>query len=376
MTGLIALTGATGFVGAAVLRALLKEGRRVRALSRREGALAPHERLEIVLGDLSSDTALERLLAGTSAVVHVAGLVKAPDRRSFEAVNVEGTRRLVEAAAKQEPVPRFIYLSSLAAREPGLSAYAASKHGGELAVAENPALSDWQILRPPAVYGPGDRATRSLFQQFARGRCPVPGRGQGRFSLIYVEDLADAVVALLRHRIPPGLYELHDGRPGGYDWSDMAAIAARAVGRPVRPVRLSAPVMTSTGSRLSGPNRVLQMQWSGIRRTTGSDRGVPCPRGVRFGGGDIVRSLRGIMAGDLDEVCAEIITLLEPFNKTGIEIKPGTDLAADLEMDSVAAMNLVMEVEDKFDIDIPINLLSDVTCPKDLAQLVEQQLNR
>lgn len=82
------------------------------------------------------------------------------------------------------------------------------------------------------------------------------------------------------------------------------------------------------------------------------------------------------MAGDLDEVCAEIITLLEPFNKTGIEIKPETDLAAGLEMDSVAAMNLVMEVEDKFDIDIPINLLSDVTCPKDLAQLVEQQLNR
>ena len=248
MTELIALTGATGFVGTAVLRALLKEGRRVRALSRREGALAPHERLEIVLGDLSSDTALERLLAGTSAVVHVAGLVKAPDRRSFEAVNVEGTRRLVETAAKQEPVPRFIYLSSLAAREPGLSAYAASKRGGELVVQENPALSDWQILRPPAVYGPGDRATRSLFWQFARGRCPVPGRGQGRFSLIYVEDLADAVVALLRHRIPPGLYELHDGRPGGYDWSDMAAIAARAVGRPVRPVRLPAPVMTAIAS--------------------------------------------------------------------------------------------------------------------------------
>jgi acyl carrier protein len=80
------------------------------------------------------------------------------------------------------------------------------------------------------------------------------------------------------------------------------------------------------------------------------------------------------MAGDLDEVCTEIITLLEPFNKAGIEIKAETDLAADLEMDSVAAMNLVMEVEDKFDIDIPINLLSDVTCPKDLAVLVAQQL--
>ena len=128
MTGLIALTGATGFVGGAVLRALLSEGFCVRALSRREGRLAAHEHLDVVRGDLGSDEALERLLAGTSAVVHIAGLVKARDRSAFEEVNAEGTRRLVEAAAKQDRVPRFIYLSSLAAREPGLSAYAASKH--------------------------------------------------------------------------------------------------------------------------------------------------------------------------------------------------------------------------------------------------------
>jgi nucleoside-diphosphate-sugar epimerase len=263
MSGLIALTGATGFVGGAVLRALLDEGYRVRALCRGEGRLAAREGLEVVSGDLSSESALERLLDGASVVVHVAGLVKARDRQTFEAVNVEGTRRLVQAATRQDPVPRFIYLSSLAAREPELSDYAASKRGGELVVAQEPALSDWQILRPPAVYGPGDQATRDLFRHFARGRCPVPGRGRGRFSLIYVEDLAGAVVALLRRSIPPGQYELHDGRPGGYGWDDMAAIATRAVGRPVRPIRLSAPVMTTLASviallsRLAGRTAML-----------------------------------------------------------------------------------------------------------------------
>ena len=81
------------------------------------------------------------------------------------------------------------------------------------------------------------------------------------------------------------------------------------------------------------------------------------------------------MTGDVTKVCSQIVELLEPFNKAQIEIGEDTDLAADLEMDSVAAMNLVMEIEDKFDIDIPINLLSEVTCPRDLANLVVQRLN-
>ena len=66
--------------------------------------------------------------------------------------------------------------------------------------------------------------------------------------------------------------------------------------------------------------------------------------------------------------------LLEPYNKTGIVLTPRTDLAAELEIDSVAQMDLVMEIEDKFDIDIPINLLENVSCPGDLASVVENQL--
>jgi acyl carrier protein len=81
------------------------------------------------------------------------------------------------------------------------------------------------------------------------------------------------------------------------------------------------------------------------------------------------------MSGDVNHVCERILELLAPFNKANAELTENTDLAGDLDMDSVAAMNLVMEVEDSFDIDIPINLLSEVRSPKDLAELVVQQLN-
>ena len=81
------------------------------------------------------------------------------------------------------------------------------------------------------------------------------------------------------------------------------------------------------------------------------------------------------MSEDVNHVCERILELLAPFNKANVELTGNTDLAGDLDMDSVAAMNLVMEVEDSFDIDIPINLLSEVRSPKDLAELVVQQLN-
>ena len=81
------------------------------------------------------------------------------------------------------------------------------------------------------------------------------------------------------------------------------------------------------------------------------------------------------MSEDVNHVCDRILELLAPFNKANVKLTGNTDLAGDLDMDSVAAMNLVMEIEDRFDIDIPINLLSDVTCPRDLADLVVAQLN-
>ena len=80
------------------------------------------------------------------------------------------------------------------------------------------------------------------------------------------------------------------------------------------------------------------------------------------------------MTANAEQICSEICRLLQPYNKANVTLTGTTDLTADLEMDSVAAMNLVMEIEDSYEIDIPINLLSDVTCPDDLTKLVIQQL--
>ena len=131
MASLIALTGGTGFVGGAVLRALLDRGMRVRALSRREGAIPNDRGIEIFQGDLAGESGFEGFLEGADAVVHIAGLIKARSREEFDRVNVEGTRRLMEAAMRRKRPPRFLYMSSLAAREPHVSDYAASKRAGE-----------------------------------------------------------------------------------------------------------------------------------------------------------------------------------------------------------------------------------------------------
>lgn len=76
-----------------------------------------------------------------------------------------------------------------------------------------------------------------------------------------------------------------------------------------------------------------------------------------------------------ETVFNEVRTLLEPYNPNGVDIGMETDLAAELNVDSVAAMTLIMEIEDKFDLDIPINLLPDVNCPRDLVEAVLSQAN-
>lgn len=237
--GCVALTGATGFVGGHLLRRLLAEGWQVRALARRPEALADAPGLTPVPGSLESDDALAALVEGCDAVVHCAGLVAARSAAEFRRANAQGTARLAAAAAAASGGTsggprRFLLMSSLAAREPQLSPYAASKRQAEAALERNGRALHWQALRPPVVYGPGDRATLPLFRQFAQGRVLRPA-GDGRFSMLYVEDLAAAVVALLNQDAPQGaILELDDGRPGGYGWPEVLATAGAQAGRRVR----------------------------------------------------------------------------------------------------------------------------------------------
>ena len=226
-----ALTGATGFVGGRTLAAALAKGHHVRALTRRPQAR--REGVDWVPGDLSDVPALRRLCEGADAVIHIAGVVNAPDAAGFREGNAEGTRRMVETAATAG-VSRFVQVSSLSAREPGLSLYGGSKAQADAHVMASD--RDWVILRPPAVYGPGDMEMLDIYRAAARGIGVAPG--EGRFSVIYVDDLAAALVALAESdRGGRQIFEI--AGPGApLSHQDMAALAGRALGRDVKTVRL------------------------------------------------------------------------------------------------------------------------------------------
>ncbi|PCD03932.1 epimerase [Sphingomonas spermidinifaciens] len=228
---LLAITGGTGFVGKRLIDRALAAGHRIRALTRR--TQAAREGVDWVSGALDTPEALAALLAGVDAVIHVAGVVNARDKAGFVAGNVTGTEAVV-AAAKAAGTPRFVHVSSLSAREPELSTYGWSKAEGEAAVLA--ALPDAAVVRPPAIYGPGDHEMLELFRLAARGVVPLPP--PGRFSTIHVDDLADLLLALASSDAA-GLFEVDDEAPMGWSHVDFARALGRAVGR--RVLTLSTP---------------------------------------------------------------------------------------------------------------------------------------
>ncbi len=224
---LLAITGATGFVGSAVLNAALAGGHRVRALARREQA--GRVGVEWVRGDLGDRAALAELVAGADAVIHVAGLTNTPDPAQFDVANVTGTANVM-AAMEAAGVRRLVFVSSLSARQPGLSVYGASKAKAE-ALVEASRL-DWTTVRPPGVYGPRDVDYLEMFRTARWGFVPLPPSGAS--SIIHADDLAQLLVVLAAGNAAPTkkkVYEPDDGREGGWSHKELAAAIGRAVGR-------------------------------------------------------------------------------------------------------------------------------------------------
>jgi nucleoside-diphosphate-sugar epimerase len=224
MPDTIAITGATGFVGAAVARRLTAAGHRLQALFRPASGHRQPSDLSVrwIAGDLNHADSLQQLVSDADAIVHCAGAVRGATREDFNRVNADGLEHLLRATLDQPRIPRFLLISSLSAREPAISHYAASKRQGETLLARKSAQLPWTIYRPCAVYGPGDQEMLPIFKWMARGIAPVLGSGNSRFSLIFVEDLANAVADWLEHDgCRSRTYELHDGHPGGYSWHDI-----------------------------------------------------------------------------------------------------------------------------------------------------------
>ncbi len=230
---MLAVTGATGFVGQALLDRAHAAGIAVRALARREQPARPG--IEWVRGDLDDKAALAALVAGAEAVIHVAGVVN--DAAEFERGNVMGTMSVIEAALGAG-VQRFIHVSSLSAREPDLSAYGASKARAEKLVKASGL--DWTIVRPPGIYGPRDVDYFEMFRLARWGVMPVPPR-EGRASIIHVDDLARLLLALVPggEEVSHRVFEPDDGHKHGWSHYELARAIGWAMGRRPWVVHLS-----------------------------------------------------------------------------------------------------------------------------------------
>lgn len=274
----VLVTGASGFLGGHVVEVLRARGHAVRVLVRATSAVEHlAEGMERVVGSLEDEASLAQAVEGVDAIVHAAGLTKARSEDEFRRVNVEGTRRVVDAARPHAGrLRRFVLVSSAAAgsptttpapRDPAtpdrpVTRYGKSKLEGEQAALAAAGALPLVILRPPALYGPRDRETLPLYRGARWGLRFVMRGGVTHASMLHGRDCAAAIADLVERDCPPGrVYPVDDG--------EVHAVAdvIRAIAREVRPTTLEIPVplavlraLASAAelvARLGGPTTVL-----------------------------------------------------------------------------------------------------------------------
>ena len=218
-------------MGGVIARHLKAQGYQLRLLARSPDRVPQSLNAEVVGGSLADPLALDALLSGVDAVVHCAGLTRAARLSDFAQVNAAGTQRLAQRA-RAAGNPPFLLISSLAAREPQVSAYAHSKRQAEEVLAAMPDLH-WAAFRPPAVYGPGAADVVGMLRWMNRGLAFCPGSPQARFSVVHADDIATAVGAWLANTGISGIFDIDDQQAGGYSWVEFVAVAQRVLGRSV-----------------------------------------------------------------------------------------------------------------------------------------------
>ena len=228
---LIAVTGATGFVGRHVATLLARRGHTVRALvrDRVRGRVLQQLGVELVSGDLADAAALEMLTRGAGAVVHLVGIIVEAGGATFQAVHVDDTGRLL-AAARHAGVGRFVHMSAIGARdEPRATPYHRTKWRAEELVRAS-GLSH-AILRPSIISGPESAPIRTL-ARLHRWSPVVPVFGDGRFPTqpVWVEDVAHAFALAVERSALAGAFEL--GGPTELTYEEFLLAIGRAVGRP------------------------------------------------------------------------------------------------------------------------------------------------
>lgn len=238
----VAVTGGTGFIGAALIDQLISEGFEVRALARNAKRVRRGGEIEIVEGSLENEAALARLAKGADAFLHLAGETHAPSEQDYARINVAGAGRAAAAAAKAGA--RFVHASSLSARKPETSPYARSKFDSEKAVADASAGNAFLALRLPAIYGPGDLVTLPYFKLLKSGFAFEPATDRpARASLLFVEDAASAFIAAAMRGEPGNVYEVEDDVAEGRPWSEIGKTLAVVFGNNAMALRIPKPAV-------------------------------------------------------------------------------------------------------------------------------------
>ena len=203
------------------------------------------EQVSVSLTDVNK---LAEIVAESSAVIYCAGSVRGRKPADFAPANILGVKAMLEALEQLADAPPMLLLSSLAASRPDLSDYARSKYEGEQLLQQKPSVP-WTILRPPAVYGPGDREMLPVLKMARRGLLIQTGPVDQRLSLLHVNDLAHAVLGWLSksHECLQKTYAIDDGRPGGYDWPAIGAAVSDGKYRSLKIPRL----MLDTAARIN-----------------------------------------------------------------------------------------------------------------------------
>jgi nucleoside-diphosphate-sugar epimerase len=225
----VLLTGATGFIGRRLQKALLADCKQVSAVIRPSSSNKDQlfSGVHRVLADLTNTNKLASAIADCQAVIYCAGSVRGRNLEDFKAANITGIRSVVDAMNQSGPEKPLLLISSLAASRPEVSDYANSKFLGEKEVIHH-AKFPWTIFRPPAVYGQGDREMMPILKLARKGIVTPAGPAQQKISLIHVDDLATAILAWLESwpACREQTFSLDDGHSGGYDWREIAETAS------------------------------------------------------------------------------------------------------------------------------------------------------
>lgn len=290
------VTGGTGFVGSNLVAELRARGWAVNCLIRSPSRGTELNALgaELCEGSLQDSASLARAVVGVDAVFHVAGRVAAFRRQDFFRDNVDGTWAVLQACAERQTPPTVVMVSSLAAGGPSLpgtprresdpnlpvSAYGASKLAGEQAASEFASRVPLSIVRPPVVFGPGDRNSLQLFKSLLLTRVhPVPGLRPMPMSVVHVADLCAALIQIAERgaRVQSdnpeaGIYYIASGPTLTY--GEMGRLAAAGMGRKVLVLPSPKLIFWITGGIAEVIGRIRRrpgiLNWDKIREATAS----------------------------------------------------------------------------------------------------------